>query len=65
MAPACSTSLAFCVFLIPRFGALGAAYSSLISYGACAVLALFAVAKLSRLSTKAGIRDASEEPASE
>jgi O-antigen/teichoic acid export membrane protein len=44
------SSLASCVLLIPRYGALGASYASLISYGVCAGLALVAVARLSRLT---------------
>jgi O-antigen/teichoic acid export membrane protein len=44
------SSLAFCVLLIPRYGALGASYASLISYGVCAGLAIVAVARVSRLT---------------
>jgi hypothetical protein len=44
------SSLAFCVLLVPQYGALGASYASLISYGACAGLAIVAVARVSRLT---------------
>ena len=43
-------SMAFCVLLIPRYGALGASYASLVAYGVCAGLALVAVARIAKLT---------------
>ena len=42
------SSLGFCALLIPHYGALGAAYASLISYGICAGFAFVAVMRLSK-----------------
>ena len=54
------SSLGFCALLIPHYGALGAAYASVISYGICAGFALVAVMRLSKSIRATTLRSATE-----
>ena len=54
------SSLGFCALLIPHYGALGAAYACLISYGICAGFALVAVMRLSKSIKATTLRSATE-----
>ena len=43
-----ASSLGLCVLLIPRHGALGASYASLVAYGVCAVIGLGGVLRVAQ-----------------